>query len=153
MPARVCGGSSRVHNGRAALGREGSPACDVPASGTAYGQRYLAQKNKGGTGVLTAGRDRVVGLCREADVDGEVDTGVLRASGTHDPVRACSMEVQRGSDRTTVHQRRGIAAAGRLTHGDARHNPAELCGGGAAVQRPALMAWKENVQVQGYRAR
>ena len=52
---------------------------------------------------------------------GEIDVGVLRASGTHDPVRACSVEVQWGSDRTTVHQRRGIAAAGRLAHGDARH--------------------------------
>ena len=92
-----------MHNGRAALGREGSPACDVPASGKAYGLRYLAQQIKGGTGVLTAGRGRVLGLCREADVDsgrrrtmklgGEVDAGVLRASGTHDPVRACSVEV------------------------------------------------------------
>ena len=40
-----------------------SPAFDVPASGKAYRLRYLAQQIKGGTGVLTAGRDRVVGLC------------------------------------------------------------------------------------------
>ena len=95
----------------------------------AYRLRYLVQKNKGGTGVLTAGRDRVVGLCREADVDGgqwrttklggEVDTGVLRASGTHDPVHAGSVEVQWGSDRTTVHRRRGIAVADKRTCGGA----------------------------------
>jgi hypothetical protein len=70
--------------------------------------------------VLTAGRDRVVGLCREADVDGEVDAGVLRASGTHDPVRAGSVEVQWGSDRTTVYRRRGIAAERGALHGGAR---------------------------------
>jgi hypothetical protein len=74
-----------------------SPACDVPASGMVYGLRYLAQQIKGGTGVLTAGRGRVLGLCREADVDGgrrrrngvgeEAAAGV---SGPLDPSRRCA---------------------------------------------------------------
>ena len=109
----------------------GATASTIPASERAYGPLQLAHKDKEGPGVLTeawtwAKRQRkVVGVDgrrrRMTKLGGEIDVGVLRASGTHDPVRACSVEVQRGSDRTTVHRRQGIAAAGRLTRGSARH--------------------------------
>ena len=103
-------------------GDGGATASAVPASERAYGPLQLAHKDKEGPGLLTEAWTRVKQQRRVVSVDGrrrrttklggEVDAGVLQASGTHDPVRACSVEVQRGSDRTTVHQRRGIAAAG-----------------------------------------
>ena len=56
---------------------------------------------------------------RMMKLGGEVDIGVLRASGTHDPVHAGSVEVQWGSDRTTVHRRGGIVVADKRTYGGA----------------------------------
>ena len=104
-------------------------ASAVPASERAYGPLQLAHNDKEGPGVLTEAWTRANRQRRVVSIDGrrwrmtklggEVDAGVLRASGTHDPVHAGSVEVQWGSDRTTVHRRRGIAVADKRTCGGA----------------------------------
>jgi hypothetical protein len=115
---RVRGMLLQVRHGELRLCGGGAPV--VWRSSTRNGLRLscLAQKNKGGSGVLTAVRDRVVWLCREADVDGgrrcrngvrgEGAAAVLQSSVPPRKVCCRAVNTDWRSVRHGDHRRRGI---------------------------------------------